>query len=406
MPETGSVETLTRRVAAFGLPEGERLESLQVPAEDWQAFLASLVHQRLSGLAMAMATAEDCRLALTDEQTEELLTWHRRFMLHALTLERELLALASSFEDADIASVVLKGPAVAHTCYPDTSWRPFGDLDVLVHVRDFQRACRVLAELGFGRVFPEPRPRFVERFGHTALHRSRENLEIDLHRTLIPGPFGQWIDPGALMARTVSFSLGGRSLRRLDDTALLLHACVHASLGARPPLLLPVRDVAQVIASAQLDWELLAEWGRRWRLHAVLRHALETASGMLRWEIPAQARQLMTDPRRRERRALEAYTTSRRNKGGQTLETVWAIRGIRAKSAYVRALLVPSHEFLQAREGNTVRASYLRRWKVPVRWLAARYRDVAKASHTGAEMTSQRSWPAQTGDVLPSEKRP
>ncbi|MGH2579345.1 MAG: nucleotidyltransferase family protein, partial [Actinomycetota bacterium] len=246
-----------------------RPESLQVPADDWRAILATVVHQRLTGLAMAMA--EDCLLALTDEQTEELLTWHREFMLNALTLERELLALASSFEDAGMEFVVLKGPAVAHTCYPDSSWRPFGDLDILVHVRDFQRASGVLAELGFGRVFPEPRPRFVERFGHTALHRTHEGFEIDLHRTLIPGPFGQWIDPEELILQTVSFSLGGRSLRRLNDTALLLHACLHASLGARPPLVLPVRDVAQVIASSQLDWELLAAWLKRWRLHAVLR---------------------------------------------------------------------------------------------------------------------------------------
>ena len=197
-----------------------------------------------------------------------------------------------------------------------------------------------------------------------------EKLQLD---GMIKGT-GLMGDPEELMVRTVSFSIGGRSLRRLDDTALLLHACLHASLGARPPLFLPVRDVAQVIASSQLDWELLAAWLKRWRLHAVLRHALETASGILEWEIPSEARELMADPSRRERRTLEAYSTSRRDRGGKLLETVWAISGIRAKAAYVRALVAPDREFLKVRVGSDARASYLRRWKIPVRWLVSRYR--------------------------------
>lgn len=176
------------------------------------------------------------------------------------------------------------------------------------------------------------------------------------------------------MARTVSFGLAAQSLPRLGDTGLLLHACVHASLGFRPPLLLPLRDVAQTIASVRPDWDQLAEWGRRWRLRGVIRHALETASATLGWQIPEQARELMTEPSRRERRAMEAYTTSRRDRGGKALATVRAIRGVRAKVAYIGALVVPDRAFLKLRAGSDARPSYLRRWKVPVGWLALRSR--------------------------------
>src|SRR5437879_3101885 len=83
-------------------------------------------------------------------------------------------------------------------------------------------------ELGFTRPRPEPRPGFSERFGKAATHRGVDGLELDLHRTLVVGPFGLWLEPDELFEHAILFHLWGRELRRLDDTALVLHACLNA----------------------------------------------------------------------------------------------------------------------------------------------------------------------------------
>lgn len=364
---TVDLSLLSRSVGGFGFPGAEHAP-VDVPADSWPSFVAKLSSGRMTGIAVAAAAAGHLRL--TDEQADELLGRHREAMVWALTIERRLLELAEAFEDAGVGMLVLKGPAIAHSMYPDPSWRAFGDLDLLVPTSSWSRALEVLAGLGFERRLPEPRPGFDERFGKAAVHTNRDGAEVDLHRTLVLGPFGLWVKPDELASRSVPFSLGGRTLRRLDDTSLLLHASVHASLGWRPPLLWTLRDVAQVAWSGRVDWDELAELARRWRLQAVLRHALEAASEGLEVSLPVEAGRLLTSPPpRRERRVLESYITERRGRGGTELATLKAIPGLRGKAAYIRALLFPGRAFIAARG-----RSPLRRLLIPVRWVTGRRR--------------------------------
>jgi hypothetical protein len=365
---------LARRVAAFGLHQDDD-EAISISQVDWQLLLPTLYQQRLTGFAVAAAEAGS--ITLSSGQAEELLDRHRDGMLQVLALERHLVTLSAALEDAGVEMVLLKGSALAHTVYPDPSWRPFADLDFLVRGQDFQQTCEVLAGQGFNRALPEPRARFDVRFGKAAELAGPGGLMVDLHRTLVVGPFGLWVDPDELFAGTAPFSLGGRTLRRLDDTSLFLHACMHASLGWWPPLLMPVRDVAQVASYAKVDWDLFAERTRRWNLTAVVRHAFETASQTLGATFPDESKSVLAmQPRRRERRALDAYITNRRGRGATATSTIRAIRGLGAKAAYVRALLFPNRDFLAARQGNS-RPSYLRRLAIPIRWLTRKRRRVS-----------------------------
>jgi Uncharacterised nucleotidyltransferase len=355
-------------IAGFGLPGHDR-RPVRVAKEEWPAFLQTVELQRLTGLAMAAAGSGS--LELSDEQWDELVDHHADAMLWALIVERKLLSLAGQFEEAGIEVVALKGSTMAHTVYPDPSWRPFADVDVLVRTADWRRSCDLLASLGFGRRLPEPRPGFDERFGKAAVHTNGDGVEIDLHRTLVLGPFGLWLDPEDLFRRSVPLRIGGSTVRRLDDTALLLHACIHASLGWAPPLLLPLRDVAQVATHGRIDWEEFERLALKWRLRSVAGHAFQNVAATLEVELPAPAIELArVEPSRKEQRLLAAYTTGRRFRGGTATSTLRAIPGLRVKAAYVWALVFPRRDFLDRRA--SARGSYWRRWLIPVRWVTRR----------------------------------
>jgi hypothetical protein len=366
---------LVRRVAAFGLHPEDGSSEVSISEENWPLVLAKVYDQRLTGLAVA--AAEDGSLDLSSSQAEDLLSRHRDAMLQALALERHLVDLSSALEKAGVEMILVKGPALAHTVYPDPSWRPFADLDFLVRGQDFHLASEVIGERGFRRGLPEPRAGFDVRFGKAAELTMEGGLTIDLHRTLVVGPFGLWLDLDELFAGTAQFTVGGRVIRRLDDSSLLLHACIHASLGWWPPLLMPVRDVAQVAAYAKVDWDVAAERTRNWKLAAVVRDAFERASDTLGASFPDEARTVTAiEPRRKERRALAAYITNRRGRGGTATSTLRAIPGLPGKFAYVRALLFPNREFLAARQPKG-RPSYLRRLAIPIRWLTGKRRGVS-----------------------------
>jgi hypothetical protein len=359
---------LRRRIAAYGLNEdGE----IRVPDETWPLLFGSIALERLCGVAFA--AAEQGRLALSDEQASSLHDAHLDATLRSLALERGLLALHDALEEAAIPFVVLKGPALAYQFYDEPWWRPFSDVDLLVRGENWRGACAVLQRIGYRRELPEPRQGFDERFGKAAAHRNDVGLTIDLHRRLVLGPFGLWFSPEALFERTETFEVAGRSLHRLDDTSLLLHACVHASLGWWPPLLLPVRDVAQVTARGAIDWERFRSEATRWRLRAVVAHAF----GLVRTELglplaPEAERAAAMRGTPREQRVLAAYTSGKRSRGGTEWSTLRALPGAREKIAFIRDLALPRREFLAARSVDGRRSSYIRRWTIPFRWLRDR----------------------------------
>ncbi|MGH2703130.1 MAG: nucleotidyltransferase family protein [Actinomycetota bacterium] len=371
---TSSSLYLTHRVASFGIRDGDPIDARNLSELEWIGFLGTVRNQRLTGLATAMS--EDDHLITTEAQADALHESQRAAMIGALSLERTLLRIGAALDEANVGFVVLKCPALANTFYPDPSWRPFGDLDLLVHTNDFSNASEILHAEGFARRLPEPRPGWDRDFGKAALHADADDVQIDLHRTLVVGPFGLWIDLDDLFAGSASFEVGGRSFKRLPDPPLFLHACMHASLGWRPPLILPIRDVAQIALYGQIDWDEVEQLARRWRLGGVLRHSARTLARTL--EIPAPtglacAYQRVT-PTRLELHALAAYTTDRRRRGGTSLLTLAAIPGVRARLRYIIDLVFPRRSFLAARTRDGERPSYLRRWKRPLQWLHGAHR--------------------------------
>jgi hypothetical protein len=348
-------------VARFGLGTDQE-GRIEVSAEASGPFLAAILGQRLTGLAAAAFAAG--RLHLT--RSEELLARQREVMLTVLGIERKLVSVGHALDRAGIDFLVLKGPAVAHSIYPNASWRPFGDIDLLVRTRDWPAACDVFERLGHVRLVPEPRPGFDIRFGKGAEYRGPEGIEVDLHRTLVVGPFGLWLEPEELFRHTTTFTLGGRNLPRLDGTGLLLNACLHAVLGPQPSLLMPLRDVAQLLEASETRWPALREWAVRWKLGPVLAEAFSAVERTLGYVVPREAREVggVVSPRR----ARTALRTSR-GEGGAAVATLRAIPGIRAKAAYVWGLMVPGRAFLASRSRTARGPSYLRRWLKPIGWL-------------------------------------
>jgi hypothetical protein len=379
------VLAVARRIACFGLGG---VEPVSVDPRRWRQLLAVLTSQRLTGLAMAGLRAG--WLEISAAEAAELMERQALVMLRSLATERMLVDLAAELDRAGIRFTVLKGPAIAHTAYPDPSWRPFGDLDVLVRGQDWQRSRTIVERLGFVRDLPEPRPGFDVRFGKAATHTNPEGLQIDLHRTLAMGPFGLWIDSDELVSATARFELGGREVPRLDDPSLFLHACVHASLGWSPPLLMPMRDVAQIATALGFDREAITMRARSWRLGAVVEHALRSTLALVGDQEGALTESLKSiGATHVERRALLAYTTSRRRRGGMTIATVRAIPGLAAKAEFLMDLVLPTRDFLLARSRSRGRASsYAGRWAVPTGWLREGFDHVRRRG--GAHVRDRR----------------
>jgi hypothetical protein len=344
------IDQAVRVIASSGL-DGGRTEAFSFrpgDAGEWNALLNRIRFERVSGLAVEAAATG--ALDLTEDQADDLLRLHRAGMAWCLHVERKLLRLADSFDDAGIEYAILKGPALAHTVYRESCLRAFADLDLLVRSQDYDRASALLTRIGHARSLPEPRPSWEARFGKASVHVDPDDgIEIDLHRTLVLGPFGQWIDADELMANLAIFLVGGRTLPRLDDTGMLLNVALHAALGWAHPRIAPIRDCYELAASSSLDQRRLERWVLSWRLGAVFGRARGLVATHLAVR-PSPVFDVGHVATRDEQRLLATYSLEGRALA-LPISTMRAIPGIVAKVQYAWGLAVPDRAFLQARAG-------------------------------------------------------
>ena len=177
-------------------------------------------------------------------------------MILAVLLERRLLQTVDLLEQACIDHRVLKGPCSAHSVYVDPALRSYGDVDVLVPATRFDDAVASFRSRGYcERRYAEPRPGFDPRFGKAAAFVTDNDLEVDLHRTFVLGPFGVAINLDDLFDGANTLMIGDRKLQALPVEAALLNACYHAVLGFWPPRLVPLRDVIEILRFPHLDVE-------------------------------------------------------------------------------------------------------------------------------------------------------
>ncbi len=83
-------------------------------------------------------------------KTKELLKSHRtRQVVSALSQVAELKKIANLFAEAEISLIPLKGVALSQELYGDHCIRSAGDLDILVHPEDVEKAEELLSKAGY-----------------------------------------------------------------------------------------------------------------------------------------------------------------------------------------------------------------------------------------------------------------
>lgn len=219
-----------------------------------------LWHGVLPLLARRLAAGPpDVREAAPGELVGRLGQWRRDIALRNLQQIALLGRLSGALGDEGIRAVVLKGPVLASTVYPDPGLREFADLDLLVSEEDRDRAVRLLRARGFsapGDGGPDPADPPPGSYA-LQLYRERDGGAVDLHWDLAPAHRPLAPDTAGIRARARRLEVHGHALRvpRPEDHLLLL--AVHgAKHGPRPwPKLKWIADVAWLLTrTSRADW--------------------------------------------------------------------------------------------------------------------------------------------------------
>lgn len=300
------------------------------------AALPAVRRHKLLGVLAAAVEAGD--IAVDDDERAAVADAHRTAMGEVLLLEDVMLEAIDVLDRAGVGHRVLKGSALAHLVHPDPSQRCFGDVDLLVEGRLLPAAVAAIVEAGGERLQPSLSEEFDRRFTKSVTLRWQRGTELDLHRTLAPGPYGLLVRPADVRSDPRTFTLAGRALDTPSVEIHLLHGALHASLGDVEPRLGSLRDIALMVRRPDLDVDHVLGMARRWRCEAPVAQGVAAAEALGRAGTPLTDWALRHRPTAADEKLLAAYAERQGRFRRQALASMRVLPNWSERIAYARSV--------------------------------------------------------------------
>lgn len=192
----------------------------------------------------------------------------------------EIKTLFRLFNQKGIRVVLLKGPRLLIDVYPDTSMRPFNDIDLLTDRNDVAEVSDALRTLGYGQyesvdgqLVPmtqillkryEEKLQHLGEFARATGRPIMPHLWVDLHHRLTTVYDSYQFDPTPLVWRSKQKFVDDVPVWVLDDSDHLIQLCVHLYSNTRAIKdiqelsdlqLIRFVDVAESIRALSIDWD-------------------------------------------------------------------------------------------------------------------------------------------------------
>lgn len=238
-------------------------------------------------------TREELIDLLGERLTGTMLDMHRAEMLQNLLLESELQRVLSAFNAAAIPFMLFKGPALAHTVYPNPHIRTYHDLDILIHPADVERMGTLLTHMGYG---------FYEEYRADAADEQRTGYHyslqpsgmpfaciVELHTAPHVSEIGTLSDLEALWKNACSTTILGQPVTIMNPADHLLFLCWHYRFHGFTRLLW-LYDLVMMLRfyAGTLDWDYLIKTARDQGLATTLFYCLCWCRDVFAVAIPEQ----------------------------------------------------------------------------------------------------------------------
>jgi hypothetical protein len=226
--------------------------------------------------------------------------------VRSLRMEIQLQKIIEGFQEEGVRVLVLRGPALAWSLYPDPAMRPSCDLDLLVIPEQVVQARDILESLGYrclAKRFETARDFFREEcFIH---HENPGNkFPVDLHWVhweLHPFFKGsEEVDILDLFQRAWTIETPTLAFETLHPVDYLIHSAIHLIMIHKNEMRLSwIYDTALLAQHLQVpdDWEMLQERSVAWRARLPLENSLRMAQVWAGLKLPDGFDDFSTWPR-------------------------------------------------------------------------------------------------------------
>jgi hypothetical protein len=251
----------------------------------------------------------------------------RRNALRNLWLSGELVRLVRRLAETGVTALPYKGPAMAAALWGSPDLRECVDLDLLVLPQHVARAAETLQHAGHEPLVKLSAAELAYHvrmaaelpFAGPALDGAGRLL-LELQWRIVPRCFAVDMELEPMWPRLRRHQLAAENIAALAEEDLLLVLCVHGWKHAWGKLIW-VADIAQLLATAELDFAAVLARARQLRIERMLLLGLALAQQEFGAELPQETANLIAGDRRVAQLASE--TMARHRSGTQLSYSQW-----------------------------------------------------------------------------------
>jgi hypothetical protein len=282
-PEARFLVRCARERDALGPRE---LEAAAAAVVDWGRVIVLAAHHGVTAHA---------RRALLEYETDVGADVHQRLkdnevadVAGVLLLDVALKRTLEALERRDIGAIVLKGPVLARRLYDSAAFRPYHDVDIVVHAEQLDLASRTVLELGFIEIPYEAevaRAAFESSGAEEPFHRmfvsTKQRALVEVHADPLQLGLKPKVEDDRWERAVPTPALGPGALA-LSDEDQLVQLCVHAHKHGFSRLIwLKDLDLFVRRLGAALDWRSVDDVSRREGVRSSIWYALSLATELL-----------------------------------------------------------------------------------------------------------------------------
>ena len=286
-PEHQVILTVARRELG-PIQRAELRRLLQQPLDFDYLFTLAQAHGLLPLLHKNISSAADSVPGHFLSRLKREAVSNSQNMLHLIGKQLRIYKL---FKQCDIPVALFKGPLLAQTAYGEISLRHAGDIDMLIHRRDFERAKHALESLGY-QMFP--RLTLAQLSSHLNNHCEIQFMRddwftvVDLHWDLAPRSFVFRVGIDEMMSRLQRVCLSGTVVDTFGPEDSVLYQSMHGAKHLWRRLEWIAALAETVRASLEIDWPILVKRASRARATRILGLGLRLVEKFSDVDVPVE----------------------------------------------------------------------------------------------------------------------
>jgi hypothetical protein len=270
--------------------EGNQLRNLLIKIKDWSWVVDTSNRHRVSPLIYYHLTNINGGLQsqVPDEHFEKLKHAYLFSLMVNSRLMKRLGLLLEKYDEAEIPVIILKGPALCLSVYPDPALRPFSDLDILISRDNLQKAKSLMPELGYSIIYGSYRnpDNLNEELGCEWSYIDGPNV-VEVHWDLLDklAPFD--IDIKRYWDGALEKAVDGQKVLIFSPENQLLHLCLH-QYKHHWENLRELVDIAGVIKTygESIKWERILDESSRSGVGRCVYYSLYLSNQILGTKVP------------------------------------------------------------------------------------------------------------------------